>query len=489
MPFLSFQQGSLFKPPQRSLFVLPEAPWDTGKAPLTGAVRAYQRTGNQWVEISKLMASDGTNSDGFGQAVDIDGNVAVIGSPDDDDVGQDYGAVYVFERFGSLWLQTSKIVPVSSAVNDHFGRSVALEGNRLVVGATPNNNSNVGHIYVFQKFGAIWGQTAKLTSTFDSLGAEVALSGDRIIGTAQFGHSPSAGNSRAAIYELVGGNWTLVLSANSPFNSYSADVAIIGDDAFISSYPATVRRFARIAGVWTFAENLPTAGLGVSSFFGDSLSAVIGSLAVGAPTESPGGFGRAIIFKPSPFGWKPAIDLVPQTASASIATFGTSIALDGGLAVVGIPHSDGSATSSGMAAVFPASADFAFQPHGLSCPGSAGFSPSLVMSGCAVPGGGVTLEVSGGVGGSTVILGLGLNPTSQLMEGGCFVWISPISPNVLVLPLFGSGAGSGAISITAPLPIMIGVPASIELQGFLIDPGVPHGYTTTNAVRMTIYPG
>ena len=38
-----------------------------------------------WLEYNKLVALDGADHDNFGWSVDIDGNYAIIGAPDDDD--------------------------------------------------------------------------------------------------------------------------------------------------------------------------------------------------------------------------------------------------------------------------------------------------------------------------------------------------------------------------------------------------------------------
>ncbi len=53
---------------------------------------------------TRLTASDGVDGDFFGQAVAIDGSIAVVGAPDAD-LGNDEnaGAAYVFERIDGQW--------------------------------------------------------------------------------------------------------------------------------------------------------------------------------------------------------------------------------------------------------------------------------------------------------------------------------------------------------------------------------------------------
>jgi hypothetical protein len=50
---------------------------------------------------AKLAADDGAPDDWFGYAVDVSGDVTVIGAPFDDDHGSNSGAVYIFERSAS----------------------------------------------------------------------------------------------------------------------------------------------------------------------------------------------------------------------------------------------------------------------------------------------------------------------------------------------------------------------------------------------------
>ena len=45
------------------------------------------------------------------------------------------GAVYVFVRSGSTWTQQAYIKASNTDANDNFGRSVALSGDTLAVGA------------------------------------------------------------------------------------------------------------------------------------------------------------------------------------------------------------------------------------------------------------------------------------------------------------------------------------------------------------------
>ncbi len=123
--------------------------------------------------------------------------------------------------------------------------------------------------------------------------------------------------------------------------------------------------------------------------------------------------------------------------------------------------------------------------YGAGCPGSAGFTPLLALSGCASPGSVVTLEIEGGLGGVLAFLFVGLNAVSIPAGGGCTLLVDPIAL-ILPLPLGGSGPGAGAISVPAQIPSGM-ANVLVRAQAFLPDPGAgAQGFSTTNGLNIDI---
>ncbi len=87
------------------------------------------------------MASDRAELDFFGRSVAVSGGTVVVGaySEDEDAAGgntlRDAGSAYVFEKSGAAWPQTAKLVASDRATGDFFGFSVAVAGTTVVVGA------------------------------------------------------------------------------------------------------------------------------------------------------------------------------------------------------------------------------------------------------------------------------------------------------------------------------------------------------------------
>ena len=75
--------------------------------------------------------------DNFGYSVALDGERALVGSLlDDVGANSDQGSAYVFLRSGVTWSQQQKLTAADGAANDGFGVSVALTDVTAVVGAS-----------------------------------------------------------------------------------------------------------------------------------------------------------------------------------------------------------------------------------------------------------------------------------------------------------------------------------------------------------------
>ena len=118
-----------------------------------GSVYVFEHNGTAWVETDKIIASDAFTSDNFGISVALQGNRAVIGAHNDDDNGfNSSGSAYVFEYDGANWNEVRKLLASDAAASDNFGRSVAIDGGWIFVGSEfdDDNALNSGSVYAFQ---------------------------------------------------------------------------------------------------------------------------------------------------------------------------------------------------------------------------------------------------------------------------------------------------------------------------------------------------
>ena len=105
-----------------------------------------------WSERARLVANDAFTGDRFGWSVSLDGDVALIGAPNDDEFGPDAGAAYVFRLQGGSWVQVAKLHTPVSATAKWTGVSVSLQGTTAAVGteAIPGQ-SYIGQAYLFRE--------------------------------------------------------------------------------------------------------------------------------------------------------------------------------------------------------------------------------------------------------------------------------------------------------------------------------------------------
>jgi hypothetical protein len=142
-------------------------------------------------EDAKLTASDGANGDYFGASVKISGDTVVVGARGHDvGANQEQGSAYVFIEPSDGWAgdltENAKLTALDGSAGDYFGASVAISGDTLVVGAP---NVNQGSAYVFLEPSGGWAgdltENAKLTASdganSDHFGKSVAIDGETIV--------------------------------------------------------------------------------------------------------------------------------------------------------------------------------------------------------------------------------------------------------------------------------------------------------------------
>lgn len=123
---------------------------DSNAGPNPGSAYIFQDDGSgNWLQIAKLIASDAAVYDGFGASVSIDGDTVIIGASHDDDSGSGSGSAYLFQDDGSgNWLEIAKLLASDGAVDDRFGYSVSISGSQAVVGGY-RNDGLAGSAYLF----------------------------------------------------------------------------------------------------------------------------------------------------------------------------------------------------------------------------------------------------------------------------------------------------------------------------------------------------
>ncbi len=225
-------------------FAMAGAPFEDGAMPKSGAVHFFLRSLGSWIAFQTLLDSNGESGDEFGISLALEGGSAAIGARGDDELGADAGSVHLFEQGAISFFPVAQLFAADAGEFQQFGRSVALDGNTVLVGApfaSGAGGPTSGAAYVFDPGSLGWYQTAKLTAAdslpFDDLGGTVAISGGRALVGATQNLSALAGNGRAYLFQRAGAGWvqtaSLAASDGQLFDDFGSAVAMHSDHLMV----------------------------------------------------------------------------------------------------------------------------------------------------------------------------------------------------------------------------------------------------------------
>ncbi len=328
---------------------------------------SVNNTDNEVLGIESYIKASNTGLDdrfGFSVALSADGNTLAVGAVGEasnatgvgglqtNNAAASAGAVYVYLRMGSVWMQQAYIKASNTATGDSFGRHVALSanGNTLVVG-TEYEDSNAtgvgglqsnnaatesGAIYAFTRSGVVWTQEAYIkasnTGMTDFFAWDIGLSAD--------------GNTLAVAAKWEDSNATGIDGAQGDNSAMDAGAVYV---------------FTRAGVVWTQQAYIKASNTGSLDYFGSglALSSDGNTLAIGANGEAStatgiGGdqsnngaayTGAVYVFTRAGVVWTQQA-YVKASNAGGFDSFGDSVALssDGSIMAVGATSEDSNAT-------------------------------------------------------------------------------------------------------------------------------------------------
>lgn len=172
-----------------------------------GRVAAYR----EWPDftlVQEFQASDGAADDGFGSAIAIQGNRAIIGAPGDF-TRQGRAYIYEFAPATESWVQRAALLPNPASASRH-GSAVAIDGDIAAVGSTGDEFLNQVFIFTRATNGS-WTRTATINdpSTNASgrwFGSALAIAGDTLF-IGAFGDQNGGTDGKVHVYHRNGTSW------------------------------------------------------------------------------------------------------------------------------------------------------------------------------------------------------------------------------------------------------------------------------------------
>ncbi len=316
----------------------------------------FVRNGNYWGQARRFGPGLGSANDGFGYAVALDGDTALVGAYLGDANATDQGAAYVFTLRDSRSVEQQKLTASDGGAGEYFGAAIALDGDTLAVGVfgdAVGANGAQGSVYVFTRNGASWALQQKLTAddgaAGDIFGLAVALDGDTLVAGAQGDDiNGKEDQGSAYIFARNGATWTQRQKLKAieidglPGDQFGASVAISGGTVAVgatgaSNHRGSVYVYTLDGAVWKEQAKLWLNYAAEFDAFGYAIALDGDTLAVGVPGEDIGANddqGSVYVFTRNGATWTQSPKLIHTYGEAG-DYFGSAVALDGDALAVG----------------------------------------------------------------------------------------------------------------------------------------------------------
>jgi predicted alpha/beta superfamily hydrolase len=341
------------------------------------------------VLLGSFLNPTPAQGDRFGQVMATVGNNTVVGVRLDDAVGQDSGAIYIFDTdsesptFGNL-LKT--ITNPKNANYEYFGSSVTTLGNNIVVGATfahaSPGESTGGAVYIFDGdstspvFGSLLKTILNPTpSGYDEFGKVITTIGSNIVVAAPYDYNGGADQS-GAIYVFDGnpasptfGNRLKTILNPTPGidDNFGENITTLGNNIVVMvpnddaerTDSGVVHIFDGDRSSPTFGNLLKTITNPTPNYFelfGTNVFTVEDLIVVTMPNEDAGGTDVGVVYvfdgdRSSPtFG--NLLKTIANPTPNYFDRFGTSVTALGNDIVIAAPYDNAFASESGVIYVF-----------------------------------------------------------------------------------------------------------------------------------------
>ena len=360
-----------------------------------GAAYVFHRddghTGHTWKLAKELLPAETISGDRFGAAVAAaNGRWIAIGAPGHDLGGvADAGSLYLFQRtFADDWVPVQTLRPQNPQEGAGFGSAIGLADNLYQLAGSPGHDNGAGRVTFARRSNAAatweiadevnvgnkraFGYAIAMNNASALVGAPESLSGsgeavvlsyqsgawEGIQGFAggagaRFGAAVAIGTGR---FGLIGEPGRSVLAVNLFDFAQSVpltppegiDSSGFGSSVALNGRTALVGAPASAGGGAVFTYDVPTSfrrpwkqrdvlladRSSSNDAFGSTLAISGRNVAIGSPGAGTSDEGRVEVFRQRAGQWRQARPL--QSSDGKQA--GGSVAIDGDIMVVGIPH-------------------------------------------------------------------------------------------------------------------------------------------------------
>jgi hypothetical protein len=337
---------------------------DLGGVASAGAAFVYEGVGADWSGTATLTEILPGVSSYFGTRVDIDGDLIIVGASQDRDAfGEQSGSAFLFGREGAGWSSLRRFEDPEGESLERFGSAVAIDGDRLAIGAPRSGALDTGAAFIYERVGPVWLGPDRRVVGGDSFGGDevgysVALFGDLAVIGAPYDDDQGTNAGAAYVFERTGGLWTQrakLLADDAEQGDYLGwSVAVYNDSIFVGApqdddlgvASGSAYVFRRSGGVWSQFQKVKAVDGGAGDQYGYSVAIAEPYAVIGSRLDDDAGFNAGaayiVFLQTNPLIWTPTTKLLPSGVTGS-AEFGTAVAINRQTVAVGAPYQEGAA--------------------------------------------------------------------------------------------------------------------------------------------------
>lgn len=199
----------------------------------SGSVYLYTLQGGQWVLSASLHGIAPYAFGSFGHSLSLEDTTLLVGSPGHVNIP---GRVHVYGLGSGGWALDQSLVPTTPEDSRYFGWDVELDGSTLGIGMPAAFSGAGGSAWVFEHSGTAWVQSAQVRPHFTPLpqvGRAIALEGDRLVLGA------TSTRQSAVFYRQGPGVWSerahFDPQSTAWATGYDGDIALDGGTLFLGA--------------------------------------------------------------------------------------------------------------------------------------------------------------------------------------------------------------------------------------------------------------
>ena len=265
--------------------------------------------------------------------------------------------------------KVQKLLAGDGTASDKFGVSVVVDGDTALISSylDQDNGLNSGSVYVFTRSDGVWTQQAKLIAldgaADDKFGGSIALDGDTALIGAAFHYDKNTGclgrGGVAYIFTRSGSSWSQTAKLIAEGCAGGGISVALQNGIALIGFPGNgfsrgvVYVFTGSGSSWSLSQKLTASDGANYDYFGSPIAIDGGMALIGAIYDDDKGSnsGSVYVFTNSGGSWIQQQKLLASDGEAE-NRFGSSIALDSCTALIGSYFDNDKGSRSGSAYIF-----------------------------------------------------------------------------------------------------------------------------------------